>query len=338
MTGENNMGKNIDLSVIITASNRGSNSDAESLFYTYKRSLEESGIKYEFIYVTDDNSESLLGKLQKLQQKGECIKIVKLAKWFGDASALNIGFEEASGDLILTLPAFQQINENEITKLILSFSDIDMVIAKRTRQKDNIFQRVQARIFHSIVNIILGMHYQDLGCRVRLFKREVLEHIYLYGDQIRFLPLLANNYGFRVKEMDVEQFQSDAVHTVYSLRHYTERIVDLVSIFFLIKFTKKPLRFFGLPGFLIFGVGSLLALYLFYQRMFLDIGLADKPMVLVSILLIVFGIQLFAIGLVAEIIIFTHSKDSKEYIVEKVIGGKLEEFEKVHIPKIEEEV
>lgn len=332
------MGKNIDLSVIITVSNRNTKSDVESLYYTYKRSLEEAGVKFEFIYVTDDNSEDLLGKLQKLQQKGEDIKIIKLTRWFGDASALNIGFEEASGNLILTLPAFQQIHEKEITRIILSFSDVDMIIASRKRQKDNVFQRLQARIFHSLVNFILGMHYQDLGCRVRLFKREVLEHIHIYGDQIRFLPLLANKYGFRIKEINVKQFQSDAMHTVYSLVHYTERIVDLISIFFLIKFTKKPLRFFGFPGFIIFSIGSLMALYLFYERAFLNIGLADRPIVLVSILLIVFGIQLFAIGLVAEIIIFTHSKDSNEYIVEKVIDGKREEFEKVHIPKVEEEV
>ncbi len=138
--------------------------------------------------------------------------------------------------------------------------------------------------------------------------------------------------------MDVEQFKTYKSGSVYSLGHYTERIVDLISIFFLIKFTKKPLRFFGFPGFIIFSIGSILALYLFYERMFLNVGLADRPIVLVSILLIVFGIQLFAIGLVAEIIIFTHSKDSKEYIIEKIINGKREELEKVHIPGVEEEV
>jgi hypothetical protein len=182
------------------------------------------------------------------------------------------------------------------------------------------------------------MHYQDLGCRVRLFKREVLEHIYIYGDHIRFLPLLANKYGFKIKELDVEQSQTTPTNKIYSPKHYTERIVDLVSIFFLINFTKKPLRFFGFPGFIIFSIGFLLSLYLLYERIVLEYGLADRPIVLVSILLIVFGIQLFAIGLVAEIIIFTHSKDSKEYIVEKVIGGRKEEYDKVHVPKVEEEV
>src|SRR5690554_1894958 len=328
----------VDISVIITASVRQKKSDVEKLYNIYKKSLEEAGVSYEFIYVTDDHSESTLGVLQQLQQRGENIKIVKLTRWFGDASALNIGFEEASGKLILTLPAFQQVHEKEIPEIIRSFKDTDMIIARRIRKKDHIFQQIQAKIFHFLVKLIIGMHYQDLGCRVRLFKREVLEHINLYGDQIRFFPLLANKYGFRVTEKEIEQNQSDALHRVYSIAHYTERIVDLISIFFIIKFTKKPLRFFGFPGFVIFSLGILLLLYQFYQRVFLDIALADKPMVLVSILLIVFGIQLFAIGLVAEIIIFTHSKDSKDYIVEEVIGGKRQEIKKIQTPQVEEEV
>ena len=332
------MNKKVDVSVIITVSKKQNRNNVEKLYNTYKSILEKSKLSHEFIYVTDAGLGDLLTSLQALQQINEDIKIVKLARWFGDATALNIGYGESSGRLILTLPAFQQIDVEEILKMINSFVDTDMIIASRRRNKDNFLQRFQTRVFHYIVKVMLGMYYHDLGCRVRLFKREVLEHVNLYGDQIRFLPLLADKYGFRVKELEVEQYQSDAIHTVYSVKHYAERFVDLISIFFLIKFTKKPLRFFGVPGFIIFSLGSLLGLVLFYQRMFMDTPLADRPIVLVSILLIVFGIQLFAIGLVAEIIIFTHSKDTQEYIVEKVIGGEREEVEKVHLPPVEQEV
>ena len=312
----------MDISVIITCSANQRRDDAQSLYYSYKRLIEETNMESEFIYVTDDSTDDFLGQLKELQKKEEDIKIIKTARWFGDASALNIGFEEASGNLILTLPAYQQVNNKEISLIINSFNDADLVIARRVRKKDNIFFRIQAKVFHSLVQLFIGMHYKDLGCGVRLFNRDVLEHIYIYGDQIRFLPLLANKYGFKVKEVEVEQSVALHSHGVYSPGHYAERLVDLISIFFLIKFTKKPLRFFGFPGFIIFSAGTLLAFYLFYERMFLSIGLADRPIVLISILLIVFGIQLFAIGIVAEIIIFTHSKDSKEYIVEEIIETK----------------
>lgn len=313
---------NKDISVIITVSTNQLRHDIEESYFIYKNEIQTVSNSCEFIYVTDDLSGEITNSLKNLQEKGEEIKIVKLPKWFGDAVALNIGFEESTGKTILTLPAFKQVAKEEIPGFIESFKNSDMLIAKRVRKKDNFFLRIQAKVFHFMVKLILGVYYKDLGCRVRIFKREVLENIKIYGDQIRFLPLLANRYGFKVEEKEVRQFQSEARHNVYSLGHYAERFVDLISIFFIIKFTKKPLRFFGVPGLIIFSLGSLLAVYLLYQRLFTDMALADKPIVLVSILLIVFGIQLFAIGLVAEIIIFTHSKDSKEYIIEEIINGK----------------
>jgi glycosyltransferase involved in cell wall biosynthesis len=307
------------ISVIITLSEKSIYDNIHELYHAYKRSVQATGLNHEFIYVTDRNSESILNELFKLKEAGEEIEIIELAKWFGDSAALNAGFEQSSGELIMTLPGYRQIDEGEITGFINSFKDSDMLIAVRSYRKDNLMHRLQARIFHRLIKLTLGMKFNDLGCMVRIFNREVLEKVYIYGDQNRFLPLLASRSGFRVKEYPAAQYFTDLPKRVYSLPHYTERIVDFISIFFLIKFTKKPLRFFGFPGIIIFSIGSIMALYLFIERAFLGVGLADRPIVLVSILLIVFGIQLFAIGLVAEIIIFTHAKESKEYIIEEII-------------------
>ncbi len=175
------MTNKIDLSVIITVSSMQKRDDVQSLFTVYKNRIEEAGLISEFIYVTDDESDNLLGELQKLQNKGENIKIVKLSKWFGDASALNIAFEEASGRLILTLPASQQISDKEISRIIRSFNNSDMVIANRARKKDNVFLRAQAKIFHFLVNMFIGMHYHDLGCRVRLFKGK-FSNIFMFTE------------------------------------------------------------------------------------------------------------------------------------------------------------
>ena len=311
------MGKT-EISVIIALNENSTYDNISELYYSYKKNIEETGLSYEFIYVTDRNSQNILNDLFKLQGDGEEIEIIELAKWFGDAAALNAGFEQSSGEMILTLPGFRQIDEKELPGFINSFKNVDMLIAVRSRKKDNFLHRLQAKLFHYLVSLTLGMNFKDLGCSVRIFNRELLQKIYVYGDQIRFFPLLANRSGFKVSEYNMSQYYTDLNKSIYSLPHYTNRIVNFISIFFLVKFTKKPLRFFGVPGILIFTIGSLMALYLFIERAFLGIGLADRPIVLVSILLIVFGIQLFAIGLVAEIIIFTHSKDSKDYIVESV--------------------
>ncbi len=333
------MDKKIDLSIIITLSESSKYDNISELYNAYKKSIETTGLNYEFIYVTDRNSQNILNELFGLKEKGEKIEIIELAKWFGDAAALNAGFEQSFGELILTLPGYRQIDEKEIPGFVNSFENVDLLIAIRSRKKDNFLHRLQAKLFHSLVKYTLGMNYNDLGCNVRMFTRELLEKIYIYGDQHRFLPLLASRSGFKVKEYAVAQYYTDIPKRVYSFTHYLERIVNFISIFFLIKFTKKPLRFFGFPGMLIFAAGSLLALFLFFQRTFLGVSLADRPLVLVGILLIVFGIQLFAIGLVAEIIIFTHSKESKEYIIEEIYhSGKEDNVIKKDKPVIKESI
>ena len=308
----------IDISVIIALTKNNTHDNIPELYHAYKKSIEETGLNFEFIYVTDRSSQNILDELFKLKDNGEDIEIIELAKWFGDAAALNAGYEQSSGKMILTLPGYRQIDEKELPAFISSFKSVDMLVAVRARKKDNFFHRLQAKFFHYLVRLTLGMNFKDLGCIVRLFDRELLNKIYIYGDQLRFFPLLASRSGFKVNEYNMSQYYTDLSKRVYSLPHYASRIVNFISIFFLIKFTKKPLRFFGVPGIIIFTLGSLMALYLFIERVIFSIGLADRPIVLVSILLIVFGIQLFAIGLVAEIIIFTHSKDSKDYIIESV--------------------
>ncbi|MFZ0452891.1 MAG: glycosyltransferase [Ignavibacteriaceae bacterium] len=320
------MDKKIDLSIIITLSESHKYDNISDLYYAYKNSIESTGLNYEFIYVTDRNSQTILNELFELKENGENIEILELAKWFGDAAALNAGFEQSLGEVILTLPGYRQIDEKEIPGFVNSFENVDMALAVRSRKKDNFLHRLQAKLFHSLVKFALGMNFNDLGCNVRMFSRELLEKIYIYGDQHRFLPLLASRSGFKVKEYAVAQYYTDIPKRVYSVTHYVERIVNFISIFFLIKFTKKPLRFFGFPGMLIFAAGSILALFLFVQRIFFGVSLADRPLVLVGILLIVFGIQLFAIGLVAEIIIFTHSKESKEYIIEEIYNSDKERY------------
>jgi len=320
-----------DISVIISITDLHAHDKIPDLYYRYKKGLEQTNMNYEFIYVTDRDSAGINSELNNLLNTGENIKVIRLGRWFGDATALNAGFESASGRIILTLSSYQQINESDIPKLIDSLKDSDMVICRRTKRMGNILHNLQAKVFHYLIKLSLGIAYHDLGCYARAFKREILHNVYIYGDQNRFLPLLANRYGYRVKEIDVQPLREGLSKRVYSLGHYTERLVNLISIFFLIKFTRKPLRFFGFPGIVIFTAGFALSLYLFWLRIFGGEGLADKPIVLVSILLIVFGIQLFAIGLVAEIIIFTHAKDSKEYIIEEIIDetkAKGEEIKK----------
>lgn len=312
--------KNPELSVIIPVTERRRYGNAKDLYCKYKRSLESVGKRYEFIYVIDGDFPAVFEDLKALRKNGEDLKILKLTKWFGESTALSVGFEQALGDIILTLPAYQQIDEKQIPKIISDLENNDMTVACRWPRKDGFINRMQSRIFHRIVKLITGHKFRDLGSGVRAIKRRVIEEVEIYGDQHRFFPLLASRYGFKVKEINVAQSSDDTFQRLYPVGIYLRRFLDLFSVFFLIKFTKKPLRFFGLSGFFVFALGLLLSLYLFIERVFLGVALRDRPIVLVALLLVVLGIQLFAIGLIGEIIIFTHAKELKEYTIEEILN------------------
>ena len=144
-------------------------------------------------------------------------------------------------------------------------------------------------------------------------KRIVLQELSLYGDQHRLLAVLANRQGFSVTEVEVRQSERDRFEGVYRPREYAHFVLDVFTVFFLVRFTKKPLRFFGMLGAGMFGLGALLVLYLVIERLAFNESLSDRPALLLSALVVVLGLQLFALGLLAELIIFTHARHIKDY-------------------------
>jgi len=312
------MNNNVEISVIIPVSERYDS--VRDLYHDYKSAMEVSGRCFEFTYVLDGDFPEVFAQLRSLQDEGEIIKLVKLSKWFGEATALTAGFEHSSADIILTLPAYYQIEPSGISDVLAGMSSNDMVIARRWPRVDSKLNQLQSRIFHGLLNFITETSYRDLGCGVRAFRRQVIDEIPVYGDQHRFLPVLAFRQGFHVKELDVQQSSKDPHRRVYRTGVYLRRVLDILTVFFLAKFTKKPLRFFGLLGSGLFAIGGMLTAFLVFQRIFMGVALADRPILLLSSILIVLGVQLFAMGLIGELIIFTHAKDIREYTVDDVVN------------------
>jgi len=305
------------VSVIIPVSERYDSVSA--LFNDYKKGLEGVEKTFEFIYVLDGEFSDVFKDLRELQDRGEKIKIVKLAKCFGEAIALTAGFEAASGSLILSLPAYYQVRPENLASLFQHLEQNDMVVCRRWPRSDSLFSRLQTRMFHGMLKFIDGYAFHDLGCSVRLFKRSIMAEINIYGDQHRFFPVLAIRQGFKVCEIDIPQSEKEKSTRIYGPGVYLRRLIDILTIFFLVKFTKKPLRFFGLIGSAIFLFGGLILVYLTIERLIYGIPLADRPLLLLGSLLFVLGIQIFATGLIGELIIFTHAKELKEYTIEEIV-------------------
>ena len=162
--------------------------------------------------------------------------------------------------------------------------------------------------------------FHDLSCGARLVRRDVLADIPLYGDQHRFLPVLASRRGYRVTEVELAQSSKQNFRRLPQLGVYPRRLLDLITVFFLVKFTKKPLRFFGLIGAGLASIGGLWTIILVFQRLFLSQSLAQRPALLLAALLIVLGVQIFALGLIGEIVIYAHAREIREYTIEEIIN------------------
>jgi glycosyltransferase involved in cell wall biosynthesis len=311
-------GTGIDVAVIVPVSERYD--DVPELYAAYKQSLQSSGLNYQFTFVLDGDFPEALRDLKDLQARGEPLRIIKLAHGFGEATTLTAGFQNSSGDIILTLPAYYQVEPSEISKLLNEVADHDMVIGCRYPRVDSRLNQFHTRLFSGLLNFVTGSSFRDLGCGARAFKRQVTEEIPVYGDQHRFLPVLAARRGYNIQEVEIAQSPRDKFRRVYRLGIYPRRLLDILTVFFLIRFTKKPLRFFGLIGIATFGAGALILLYLIVHRLTTGMELADRPALLLSSLLVVLGLQIFALGLIGELIIFTHAKDIKEYTIERIVN------------------
>ncbi|HEY3851300.1 MAG TPA: glycosyltransferase [Steroidobacteraceae bacterium] len=311
-------GSSADLvSVIVPVGER--QTPAPDLYAEYKAGLAALGAPYELIFVLDGPRPSFESALIRLAAEGAPVKIVSLTRKFGEATALMVGFEHARGGVILTLPAYLQVEGGEIGKLVAALAGADMAVGYRDPRASNWFQTLRRRAFHGFLQMVTRLSFRDLGCNARALKRKVLEEIHLYGDQQRFFPILAERQGFRVSEVALRQSAGDRHNETYRPSNYTLGFLDIFTVFFLVRFTKKPLRFFGMVGVAMFAVGILQLLYLVFDRIYFHSPLADRPALLLASLLLVLGVQIFALGLLGELIIFTHAGGAKDYKVDRII-------------------
>lgn len=308
----------LQLSAVVVVGER--RDDLASLAREYWSALAATRQTFELIFVVDGHRQDAVGALTRVQSSEQLpIKIVQLSRSFGDATALMCGVDRARGEKIVTLPAYYQVDPEEIPSLIAESAEHDVLVVRREPRRGGQFERFRRRAFHRILETITGHRFNDLGCYVRVLDRKVLEELRLYGDQHRFLPVLAQNSGFSIVEVAARQSEHDDFRSRYRLREYLHRLLDIFTIFFLVRFTKKPLRFFGMIGSIIGIAGGLILTVLVFQRLFLEMPLADRPALLLSSLLAVLGLQLFSLGLLGELIIFTHARSLKEYKIAEII-------------------
>ncbi|HXV77942.1 MAG TPA: glycosyltransferase [Candidatus Polarisedimenticolaceae bacterium] len=311
----------VALSVVIPVSER-----VDRLVETHRRLVEvlaKLDKSHEIIYVLDGPHPAVIEQLNEAKRRDTTVHLITLNRWFGEAAALAVGFERSVGETIITLPSYPQVEPAELPRMLAAYEqgDVDLLIARRDPRVDSRFNRLQSRVFHGLTRWLTGTHYRDVSCGVKLMKRSVAAEVEIYGDLHRFFPLLADQRGFKVEEIAVPQSPEDAGRRIYRPGLYLRRLLDLLTLFFIFKFTKKPLRFFGLLGSGLFGAGGAILIYLAAYRLLQFGPIANRPLLILGALLIVLGLQLFSIGLLGEIVIFTHAGGAKDYQIREVRQG-----------------
>jgi hypothetical protein len=316
-TGETTPTEGVDISAIIPVA--GDHDDIETLYLEYRNGLQTVASRIEFIYVLDGQRGEALETLRRLQARGEPIKVITFAKWFGQASALSAGFAEASGNVVVTLPAVHQVDARHLPALIEALGTCDMAVGRRFPPARSGLGKLQGQIFHYVLRRFADAPFQDVSCDVRAIKQEVAKELTLYGEQHRFLPILAQAQGFRVREVEIPPSPQKPRPSLHPLSLYVSRVLDILSLIFLSKFARRPLRFFGMIGSVIFAIGTLTTLVILVERVFGGQPLMERPALIIGVLMVVLGIQIVAVGLVGEILIFTRSKDLKEYRISEIV-------------------
>ena len=308
----------IEVSVVVPVSER--HDDIGKLYQVYADELANLGKSFEFIFVIDGEFPNAFDDLLKLQNEGNPIKIIKFARNFGESTALMEGFRQAKASKILTLASYMQVEPKDLTKVFTAYDEgNDLIITRRYPRKDPLLNRVQSSVYHYLVRKSTGAPFKDITSGMRLMNKKSLSEFILYGDLHRFIPVFARQRGIKVKEVKVSQRKEDTQIRLVKPGIYLRRVLDILTLFFLVKFTKKPLRFFGLIGSFVFLSGFCIAAYLTILRLFGAVALSNRPLLLLGILLIVFGIQTFSVGLIGELILFAHAEELRDYNVEEII-------------------
>ncbi len=292
----------------------------------FGQALTGGGYRCEFVVVLDGPGTRFEAELREVGARWQ-LRIVQLeGGGLGESIALSAGVANVTGELVVNVPPYLQIEPEDVLKVVKALeAGADCVATWRHSRIDPWLNQLQSRFFNFVLRLIMNMPFHDLNSGTRGFRRHVLEEVAVYGELYRFLPVLARRQGFRVVEVRVRHREEKGRAGFYGVGVYLRRLLDILAITFLTRFTQRPLRFFGNLGFLAIAIGAPIALWHLVSRLTVEnYPLADKPAFVIGAILAAFGVQLIGFGLIGEIIIFTQAPNLRDNKVEHLNEGGAE--------------
>ncbi len=269
---------------------------------------------FEIIFVNDGSTDKSSDIIKEFTIKYDYIKVINFKANFGKAAALNEGFKLSQGDFVITMDADLQDNPEEVPKLINKINEgYDLVSGWKQERKDPLEKKLPSKLFNKITSAITGLKLNDFNSGFKIYRKEVVNELDLYGELHRFIPALVYWNGNKVAEVPVKHSPRLYGKTKYGLRRYFHGLFDFMTVFFLTKFICKPMHFFGILGISSTLIGFLICLYLLIIW-FSGESIGDRPLLMLGVLLIILGFQFISTGLIGELVLYLSKKSSNNKI------------------------
>lgn len=301
----------MDLSLVIPIYNEAEN--IPLLINAINQSLENSNLTYEIICVDDGSQDGSTEALKDILLTTPCLKAIILRRNYGQTPAMAAGFENARGKVIITLDGDLQNDPTDIPLLLQKLEEgYDLVSGwRKNRQDDALTRLLPSKIANWIIAKITGVKLHDYGCSLKAYRKELIADMNLYGELHRFLPALAYIEGAKITEIPVNHHPRRFGKSKYGLGRTFRVIMDLLTVFFIKKFLTRPMHVFGFFGLISMILGFFIGIYLSVLKLGLGQSIGDRPLLILCVLLILTGVQLFSFGLLGELLMRTYHESQK---------------------------
>ena len=312
----------MDVSIIIPLFNE--DESLPELAAWIERVVNANNLSYEIIMIDDGSTDNSWNVIEQLSTNNSNIKAIKFQRNYGKSAALNEGFKAALGQVIITMDADMQDSPDEIPELrkMIIEGDYDIVSGWKKKRFDNtLTKNLPSKLFNAAARKMSKIQLNDFNCGLKAYKYKVVKSIEVYGEMHRYVPVLAKWAGFRkIGEKVVEHRARKYGVTKFGWSRFVNGFLDLLTIFFVGKFAKRPMHFFGLWGTLSFLFGMMVFIYLSVSKIFFDVtGMTQRPLFFFAILAMIIGTQLFLAGFIGELI-SRNSTERNNYLIEQKLG------------------
>lgn len=312
-----------DISIVIPLYNE--EESIPSLYTRLTAALDEYGRPFEAIIIDDGSSDKSFALLTDIAKKDTRYKIIRLRRNFGQTAAFSAGFDAARGDVIITMDADLQNDPADIPLLMSKIEEgYDIVSGWRKDRQDRYLDRkLPSMIANRMISNVTDVRLHDYGCSLKAYRRDLLQHVRLYGEMHRFIPALAVQVGGTVTEVPVNHHARQYGSSKYGISRTIRVMLDLITVWFLGTYATRPIHVFGGLGLLSTFLGVMLGVYLTFVKLFLHENIGSRPLLMLAVLLVVVGVQLITMGLLGEMIIRTYyeSQGKPIYYVRTVVAN-----------------